>query len=121
MGQTLRFIAVGVLNTIVGYTVYFIAMKLLGLNYIIALMIAHIIGVLHSYVWNSKWVFRKNTNLTMTFKFSSVYLITFLINLVLLYCLITIFSLNELLSQAIAMVLTTIISFLGHKFWSFNK
>ena len=70
--QIIKFSLVGVLNTLVGYGVFFIAS--MYINYLLALIIAHIVGVTHSFFWNKYWVFRSSKNKIREFlKFYSVY------------------------------------------------
>lgn len=120
--QAIRFLIVGVLNTIFGYTIYFICLKFFHLNYIISLLFAHILGVIHSYYWNSKWIFKKgHYNYKNLLKFSGVYVVSFMINLLVLYIMVNYLKMSPLLSQVFALFLTTLISFFGHKFWSFSN
>ncbi|WP_420707884.1 GtrA family protein [Paenibacillus sp. GM2] len=113
--------AVGVLNTIVGFLAFAGFIHFLYDNYLIALIFSHIIGVAHSYLWNNKWTFeQKKYSAKSAMKFMSVYVVTFLVNLLLLFLLIDTIALNKIIAQAIALFLTTLVSFFGHKYWSFN-
>lgn len=118
--ESLRFVIVGILNTVVGFAVYFLCVYFLGLHYTLSLVISHIIGVCHSYYWNNKWTFKAGKVEAGTiYKFITVYGITFSLNLLLLSVLI--FFMNQIFAQAIALMITTMISFVGHKYWSFRK
>lgn len=120
MNQSIRFIFVGILNTIVGYTAFFIGIKT-GLHYAIALFISHIIGILNSYYWNSKWTFRvQNRTWGQVFKFLAIYALTFLVNLGLLHLLVKSLGMHVMLGQFISLGVTTCMSFIGHKYWSFK-
>ncbi|WP_379157452.1 GtrA family protein [Paenibacillus sp. sgz5001063] len=119
--QTFRFVIVGILNTIVGFGVYAIYLHIINNNYLQALIASHIIGVAHSYFWNNKWTFQqKSYNTRSAIKFISVYAVTFFVNLFLLTLLVDTIGMNKLIAQAIALFLTTLISFFGHKYWSFR-
>ncbi|WP_367618591.1 GtrA family protein [Paenibacillus andongensis] len=119
--QSIKFLIIGILNTVVGYLIYFVCLKFFDLNYIFSLLYAHVLGVLHSYFWNSKWTFKKGRKTYKNLlKFSGVYGVSFLINLLVLYILINYLSLTPLLSQGFALFITTLISFIGHKYWSFK-
>jgi putative flippase GtrA len=121
-GQSIRFLLVGILNTVVGYSVYYICLVLLDFNYVGSLTIAHIIGVVHSYIWNNKWTFKVTSiDIKSIYRFCSVYLISFLVNLIILSLLVQLGGVNKLISQAVALFITTLISYFGHKYWSFNK
>ncbi len=120
--QSVKFIIVGILNTLVGYSVYFVCLRLFDIHYVISLTIAHVIGVIHSYIWNNKWTFQaKKIDFESIIKFSAVYVLTFLMNLLLLSVLVQIGGYNALISQLFALFFTTLISFVGHKYWSFSK
>ncbi|OMF08591.1 GtrA family protein [Paenibacillus sp. FSL H7-0331] len=121
INQTLRFILVGILNTIVGYTVYFICLNLLHFNYSISLVVSHILGVINSYYLNKKWTFNvARSSSRMILKFGLIYLCTFLLNYGILVLFVEMLKLNPLISQLISLFVTTIISFLGQKYWSFK-
>ena len=119
MLQFSRFSLVGVLNTIVGYGPFFI---LLGYaNYMIALVIAHFIGVCHSYIWNRCWTFKSKGMKTMEFlRFNSVYLAVLAVNALALAFLVEGLGIKPEIGQLIALPLVTVISFAGHKHWSFR-
>ncbi|CAH1208495.1 hypothetical protein PAECIP111891_03230 [Paenibacillus allorhizoplanae] len=119
--QTIKFLIIGILNTVVGYLIYFLCLKFIDLNYMISLLCAHVLGVLHSYYWNSRWTFNTGRKTYKNLlKFSGVYVISFFINLLVLYIFINYLEQNALLSQVFALFLTTLISFIGHKYWSFK-
>lgn len=121
MDQSIKFIIVGVLNTIVGFIVYAVYIHFIQDNYLHALISSHVIGVMHSYLWNNKWTFQqKKYNTISVIKFISVYVITFFVNLFLLTLLVDTIGMNKLIAQAIALFLTTVVSFFGHKYWSFR-
>jgi putative flippase GtrA len=120
--QSIRFIIVGILNTVIGFLVYYFCLKVLYINYLESLLISHIVGVLHSYIWNSKWTFNADKiNISSLFKFSSVYALTFLINLIVLFIFVNFIGISKLIGQIFALFITTIISYVGHKFWSFKS
>lgn len=119
--QSIKFIIVGVLNTIVGFITYAVYIQFIHNNYLQALIFSHIVGVAHSYLWNNKWTFQqKKYNARSAMKFMSVYVVTFFVNLFLLAILVDTIEMNKLVAQAIALFLTTLVSFFGHKYWSFK-
>ncbi|QSF44669.1 GtrA family protein [Paenibacillus tianjinensis] len=118
--QTYRFIIVGILNTIVGFGVYAIYLHFINNNYLQALITSHIIGVAHSYIWNNKWTFTMNKiSFKSIVRFISVYAITFFVNLLLLSLFIDRIGTNKLIGQGLALFITTLVSYTGHKYWSF--
>lgn len=120
--QTIRFVIVGILNTIVGFGVYALYLHFVNNSYVQALIISHIIGVVHSYLWNNKWTFTMNEiSFKSIMKFISVYAITFFVNLLLLSLFIDAIGVNKFFAQGISLFITTLVSFFGHKYWSFAK
>ena len=119
-GQIIKFSLVGVLNTVVGYGVFFISS--LYINYLLALIFSHIVGVIHSFIWNKYWVFRSSKNKIREFlKFYSVYGVMLLINIAMLYYFVSILNISPQISQLIILPFLTILTYTGHKYWSFKK
>lgn len=117
--QIIKFCLVGILNTIVGYGAFFILVNYL--YYLLALLIAHIIGVIHSFLWNKFWIFKtKKFNLDEFIKFNVVYVIVFLANAVALYVCVDLISVDPKVAQLILLPLITAISFFGQKLWTFK-
>lgn len=118
--ESLKFMIVGILNTIVGFLTYFICVYFFEFHFTLALVISHIIGVCHSFIWNNKWTFKAGkVGSRSVLKFITVYGITFTLNLCLLSVLVL--FINQLFAQAISLMITTVISYVGHKYWSFRK
>ena len=117
--QLSKFSFVGILNTIVGYGAFFIFLT--WFNYMVSLIIAHIIGVTHSYVWNKYWTFKSDGIQIKEFvKFNSVYVIVFVVNAIFLIFLVDTLNFNPKIGQLLVLPIITIISFTGHKYWSFS-
>ncbi len=115
-----RFIFVGILNTIVGYGAYFILLYL-NIYYIFALLISSVIGITHSFIWNKKWTFKSKGDVRReSLRFISVYGMAFLINLVILALFVEKFMFDPKIAQIFALCIVTMISFFGHKYWSFK-
>lgn len=58
--QFIKFSAVGITNTLVDFVVYWLLTHV-GLNYMISQVISYSAGILNSYIWNSKWTFKKES------------------------------------------------------------
>ena len=122
--QLLKFGFVGVLNTIISYCLFIFFLNYT--NYIIALIISHLIGVAHSFVWNKYWIFKSRgigtvAGLYEFVKFNSVYAGVFLANAIVLIISVNVLNADPRISQIIALPIITIISFTGHKYWSFGR
>lgn len=118
--QLYRFLCVGVINTIIGYGTYFIA--LIYINYIVALLVSHVVGVLTSFAGNKLWTFDTNKNVIIEFaKFESTYLVSLSINMALLYIAVDIMRFDPRIVQLVLLPLITVLTFVGHKYWSFGS
>ncbi len=117
--QFSKFSLVGILNTIIGYGSFVIFLNFS--DYMSALIISHIIGVTHSYVWNKFWTFKSNKSvLTEIIRFYSVYFVVFIINALTLIILVNYLSFDPRIGQLVTLPIITITSFTGHKYWSFK-
>lgn len=117
--QLAKFSLVGILNTIIGYGSFIIFLDYY--NYMWALIISHIIGVTHSYLWNKFWTFKSDKNPKSEFlKFYSIYFIALIINALMLVLWVNILNFDPRMGQLIALPIITITCFTGHKYWSFN-
>jgi len=118
--QILKFCGVGILNTIIGYGVFFILVNYL--YYLIALLIAHIIGVTNSFIWNKLWVFKtEKVSLYEFLKFNVIYAIVFFVNSVALFTCVDIIHVDPKIGQLLLLPLITIVSFFGQKLWTFKN
>lgn len=121
MEKFLKFGLVGILNTIITIIIFNI-LRVIGMNMIIANSIGYICGMINSYFWNNKWVFKSNSKDIITIgKFIVVNVITMFINNFILILLVRNMGINEVISQGAALVLTIVINFVGNKLWTFNK
>ena len=119
--QFIKFILVGIINTIVGYGTYGILIYF-NVNYLIANTISTIIGVINSYILNTKITFNESKKDFKTpFKFVSIYLISYLIGMLNLVIFVKHLLINSYIAGLLNICLTTIISYFGHKYFSFNS
>jgi len=75
----LKFILVGILNTVVGYLL-FVFFIFLGLHYSQAVLLATIFGVLFNFKSTGKLVFGNNDN-GLIYRFVLVYMVLYLLNI----------------------------------------
>jgi putative flippase GtrA len=110
---------VGILNTVVGYGVFFLLVNYLF--YLLALLIAHITGVIHSFLWNKYWVFKsKKINLWEFIKFNVIYAVVFFVNAVALFVCVDRIHADPKLAQLLLLPIITVVSFFGQKLWTFK-
>lgn len=121
MFQLIKYIFVGVINTVIGYITYFVCLKI-GLIYTVAAIISQIVGSINSYFWNKFFTFKSKSKSKMEIiRFSIVSALQYLANISIITLLIRLFLLSDELAGLISIGACTVISYLGHKFYSFKK
>ncbi|MBC8079513.1 MAG: GtrA family protein [Gorillibacterium sp.] len=129
----IRFNIVGVLNTLVDFTVFTILFAL-GVPNSVSQCISYSAGTVNSYVLNRKWTFaaqekaplqakasrRKSIDIVQLSKFLVVNLITLGLSLILLHLFSEVWGQHPLIAKGIAIVFTTLVNFLGSKLWVFS-
>ncbi len=123
--QFFKFIVVSFLNTLVDFGVY--GILTLGFDFwshhlSAAHAVALVITMLHSYLWNSYWVFSEahQTNLVAMSKFVMVSVSGLLINVCLFWLSIH-FGSNDWLTKIGLMGFLFLWNFVGDKWWVYNK
>ena len=121
--QRVAFLIVGAINTVVGYACFAGFLLLLGQQrYLLTLACAHVVSVLIAFVLYRFVVFRVRGHvLADLWRFETVYLVALAVNFVLLPVLVELAHLPVLLAQALIMLLTSLMSWLGHKNYSFRR
>ena len=121
--QRVAFLAVGAVNTVVGFLCFAGLLVVLGQQrYLVALVCAHVVSVLIAFVLYRFVVFRVRGHvLADLWRFETVYLSALAVNFVLLPVLVEIAHLPVLLAQALIVLLTTVMSWVGHKHYSFRR
>jgi len=112
-----RFIIVGIINTIFGYSLFALLIYL-KFHYSIAVLISTIIGVLFNFKTTGRIVFKNDKN-HLLFKFILVYVFTYFLNIGLIK-LLTYTKLSMYLIGAICIVPMSVISFLLNKVFVFR-
>lgn len=121
MEKLIKFGFVGIINTIINLIIFNILIYF-GMNYIVANSIGFIVGMVNSYMWNNIWVFKAKSKSPKTIiKFIIVNLIVLGINNLLLFILVKEFGLNKTVAQIMVLVITTLVNFLGNRFWTFKE
>lgn len=55
-----RFIAVGVMNTLVTLVVIFVLYEAAGVGEMLSNLVGYVAGLINSFLWNRRWVFRSS-------------------------------------------------------------
>ena len=119
--QKIRFLLVGGYNTVFSYALY-VLFVYMGLNAQLALFFSFLISSLNSYFTQKFYVFNTKGNY---FKEYTKCLITwfgsYLLNAVILACLMKFLNLNPYLAEFVALVLITIYSYIVLKYFAFKQ
>ena len=120
--QKIRFLLVGGFNTVLAYVLFILFIAALRIPYQIGLIIQYILTVNISIFTMRYYVFRSHGSLKKEYlKAWNTYLSMLIFNYVFLYFLIDIFNINVLFSQAVYVIISTIITFCLHKYYSFRQ
>ncbi|MEH7414528.1 GtrA family protein [Neobacillus drentensis] len=121
MEKLLKFGLVGVVNTLISIGFYMLFVKL-GMHYILANILSYLIGLVNSYYWNKKWVFKnKENHLSVFAKFVIVNLVALGFNTLCLFLFVHHWGFNPYLSQLAATALGMGINFVLNKKWTFES
>jgi putative flippase GtrA len=119
------FCIVGVSNTVVSYIIYLVTLKMLPDKYIVANTLGFIVGVIWSYIWNSKLVFEKDPEdcdfKTNAIKLTKTYIINIIsvlvISNIMLGVWINIAHVSYKIAPIMNVLITTPINFAVNKLW----
>lgn len=115
-----RFVLVGIANTAVGYGTYALFIWM-GMRLNLAYMLSTVIGVINSYILNKFFTFRsRRKSFWEVVRFVTVYAISFSIGYFFLPFMVHHLGINSYLAGICNIFVTTIISFFGHRFFSFR-
>jgi putative flippase GtrA len=121
--EKFRYLLVGGYNTVIGYGIFAALYLFLGhqIHYLALLLFSHVIAVTNAYHAYRLFVFRHGkTGLHSYLRFHSVYLVSLGFNLIALPFFVEIVHFGPMLSQAIVLTITVVMSYILHKRFSFG-
>jgi putative flippase GtrA len=120
--QLVRFATVGASGYVVNIAVFALCVHMLGIDYRLSAVIAFVVSVTNNFWWNRHWTFsaRATHPARQGPRFLAVSLVAFGFTYVVLVTLVGGAGMSKVLSQAIAIVAGTPLSFIGQKLWSFR-
>lgn len=122
--EKFRFLVTGAFNTIIGFLVFSAIQFTLGkyITYIGSLYVSHFLTSTVAFFVYRKYVFVVKGQLFKDYwRFQTVYILPLLANTFLLPAIVLSTHVNVYFAQAIATILLTILSYLGHKYFSFQR
>jgi putative flippase GtrA len=124
--QRIRFLAVGGFNMVLGYLT-FSALTLwvfheVRFGYLLSLVCSYAIGISVAFVLYRRLVYDVRGHVLRDFlRFVAVYAVSIGINIAVLPLLVEGLDAPPLLAQAVAICITTLMSFFGHQSFSFRR
>jgi putative flippase GtrA len=117
-----RFLAVGVLNTIVGLAVIYTCKYFGQMSDVPANAIGYVVALTNSFAWNRRWTFaHMGRILPAATRFFWVFCIAYLANLATVMTVIGAFGVNSYLAHAIGAFPYTVLFYLGSRFFAFAR
>jgi putative flippase GtrA len=122
--EAVRFLLVGATNTVVGYLLYSLLWVTVGhvIGYLGSLYGSYAVAIVLAFFLYRKFVFRVKGHAWLDFvRFQGVYIVSLVINTLALPLLVEVVKLSPLVAQAVIVIVTTLTSYVGHKFFSFRR
>ena len=123
--ETILYVILGVLTTIVNLIAYYLFSNIININYLISNAIAWIISVVFAYITNKFFVFNssyinKDVIIEEFIKFMNCRLISGLSEVVLLFLFVDLLLMNDIVAKLIIGVLVALINFIFSKVFIFK-
>ena len=126
-----KFVLVGIWNTIFGYGLFCLFDTLFAwllssrtAAYMCAMVLAQILGVINAYIFHKyitfKSVAKGKAIIAEFFRFSTTYVVTFCLSLLLLPTFVEIGHIGPKIAASIVTLICTVISYVGHSRFSFK-
>jgi putative flippase GtrA len=124
--ESVRFIVVGGINTVVGYGLFALFQLTIGhvIGYLGSLYLSYALAMVVAFTLHRRYTFRvtgSGNRLVDFGRFVAVNLVSLAINSVTLPLLVELAHLHPLVAQAIVVVVSVLVSYFGHKWFSFRR
>ena len=119
LGEFIRYNLVGIVNTIIGFSIIF-SLMFMGVSPVLSNLMGYAIGSVVSFYLNSRYTFKSTkTTKAQVVKFFTILLLSYFLNLLTLQWLLEL--INPYLAQFFSAVVYTVSSFLLVKFIVFKE
>jgi dolichol-phosphate mannosyltransferase len=123
--QFIRFALVGSSGVLVNLAVYSGSIYLLHVHYLLSATFSFLIAMSSNFFLNLRWTFKTHNQgikaiRDQYLKYVLVTLISYIINIVVLWILVDFWTWHKVLAQLVAIAITTLSNFLGSKLWAFK-
>lgn len=118
--QFLRYGVVGLVSNVIGFVLYLVLTNV-GMEPKLAMSLLYIVGALQTFVFNKKWTFSHEGQLSATFvRYISVYLGGYVINLGILFLLVDRLGYPHQCVQGVMILVLAVFLFVMQKLWVFR-
>ena len=120
MKEFLKYVIAGLINTAIGYGVFFSLIRWAGVSPEIANATCYIVALVIAFLLNRFFVFQGSTTSKVTIlKFITAFACAFIINQVVLFLLFRILSVQPEIAQIFSMMAYAIVFYMLNKFFVF--
>jgi len=121
--QFVRFCLVGIINTVVDFSVYLFFSRVIGLYFLLANILAILAAMTVSFILNKYWTFAnlEKKIKTQYLKFALVNLVYFFLNNSIVLCLVDYLNLYDLWAKVIAIIIGLFWNFFANRYWTFKN
>lgn len=122
MVEILKYALAGLVNTMVGYAVFFLAFRCLMLSAALANTVGYAVALLVAFQLNKFFVFSSSVpNKGAVWRFAAAFLAAFVLNQFVLFGLVSFGVLRVELAQVVAMGTYSVSFYLGTKYFVFQR
>lgn len=115
-----KFLVSGGINTLICLLLYWILIKA-NFNYILASTLMFVFGVVDGYILSAVFIFKHKINLFHLAKYTSVYLSSYVINIIILTGLVELIGLSHFMAQVVTSALVAVLNYFLVKVFVFKK
>lgn len=116
----IRYSGAGIINTIVGFVVILSAMAL-NFSPVVSNIAGYAVGFTLGFILSKKFVFRSNDRFVAeSIRYLLAFIVSFLINLLVLHLALNNWNFNALASQVVAAISYTLLMYVLTRFFVFN-
>lgn len=119
--EALKFLVVGGANFFLTLAIFSASLRLLHLNYVIALGFAWLVGMFFSYVCNFAWVFKPEEKVRFNasfVRFFSAHLLSVVLNMLALSLIVETQGFDPFWTQICLIPFIVVFNFTAAKYWS---
>jgi len=118
--QFSKFSTVGIVNTIASYFLFVLCYMFLDVNYLCSAVLSYTLGVIISFVLNTKYTFSKSYSIVKFIQYCCINMVVLFIGLTILYVQKEIFCINPLYGQLVVIAIRVPFNFLLNKLITFK-